>query len=588
MPRIAQEEIDALRNQADIVDVISHYIPVKRAGKSYKAVCPFHNDHDPSLTITPEKKIYKCFVCGNGGNVFTFVQNYERISFVESVERVAELSNFNLSVKPTEITVHKDPHKESLYKILNETIAFTTYQMSTSSTTSAKEYLLKRGLSDEIMKEFQIGYDPSEDSLSKFLSAKGYQDKDMISTNVSKLTSSGLKDVFANRITFPIHDANGNPIGFSARSMDPQNQSKYINTTETDIFHKGDIVYNLHRAKQEARHKGYIILCEGVTDVIAFYQAGIKNAVCTLGTACTQRQLELLKSCSAKLVFCYDGDHAGQNATYKASKLARSLGCDVSIVNNATGKDPDEILRAYGKEGLEKLSLQQISWMEFILNYYKNSTNLDNYEEKKEMIRKVKEEIDQLDDEMDRQYFTDKLSEITGLHVSYEKKVVKPVYEKQGRRLVIPDGTKKAEEMILSMMMTSLKASEKFEEELGYLLNDEDQTLAMMVVDANHTKGKTDPESLIDQTNDQKVKDLITKIITDDSYNEPYEEEKLEGAIRKIKIEVLQDEASQYKEQLTNALNGSSLELLMNKYNECLKEQRRLMNEENREENQNN
>lgn len=588
MPKIAQEEIDALRNQADIVDVISHYIPVKRAGKSYKAVCPFHNDHDPSLTITPEKKIYKCFVCGNGGNVFTFVQNYEKISFVESVERVAELSNYHLSIKPTETTQHKDPHKESLYKILNETIAFTTYQMSTSDGNVAKEYLTKRGLSEEIIKEFQIGYDPNDESLSKFLSAKGYVEKDMISTNVSKLTPSGLKDVFASRITFPIHDKNGNPIGFSARSMDPQNQSKYINTTETDVFHKGDIVYNLHRAKQEARHKGYIILCEGVTDVIAFYQAGIQNAVCTLGTACTQNQIELLKSCSAKLVFCYDGDNAGQNATYKAAKLARSLGCDVSIVHNTTGKDPDEILRAYGKEGLEKLSSQQISWMEFILNYYSNSTNLNSYEEKKELVTKVKAEIDQLDDEMERQYFIDKLNEITGLHVSYERKIVQPQYEKQGRKLIIPDGAKKAEEMILSMIMTSLKASEKFEEELGYLLNEEDQTLAMMILDSNHTKGKTDPIALMDETDDQVVKDLITKIITDDSYNQPYDEDKLNGAIRKIKIEVLQDEASQYKEQLTNALNGSSLELLMKKYNECLMEQRRLINEENREENKNN
>lgn len=587
MVMIAQEEIDALRNQADIVNVISHYIPVKRSGKNYKAVCPFHNDHDPSLTITPEKKIYKCFVCGNGGNVFTFVQNYEKISFPEAVEKVAELSNFHLSQNVTQTKTTQDPHKLNIYKVLNEAIAFTTYQMNTSVASNAKEYLNKRGITEEVIKEFQIGYDPS-DALSKFLKAKGYEEKDLISANLSRLSQSGLHDVFADRITFPIHDRNGNPIGFSARSIDPNNQSKYINTTETDVFVKGDIVYNLHRAKQEARHLGYIILCEGVTDVIAFYKAGIKNVVCTLGTACTERQLTLLKQASAKLVFCYDGDRAGQNATYKASKLARSLGCEVSIVINSTGKDPDEILRAYGNEGLENLIKQQTSYMEFVLNYYKNSTNMESYEDKKEMVRKVKDEINRLDDEMDRQYFTNELSKITGLNIQYEKKVIQPDYNRTTRKLVVPDGTKKAEEMILSMMFTSLKASEKFEEELGYLITDEYNTLALMILDDIHSEGKANPEVLIDKTEDQKIKDLITKIISDDSYNQPYEEVKMDGAVRKIKLEVLNDEAQSYKEQLTSALTGSALELLMKRYNECLIEQRRLINEENREENENN
>lgn len=575
-----QEEIDSLREQADIVDVISHYVQVHRSGKNYKAICPFHDDHDPSLSISAEKKIYKCFVCGNGGNVFTFVQNFENISFIEAVGKVAELTGFHLSEQAESFQKPKDPHKEKLYHVLNETIAYSMYQLDTQDASYAKEYLDKRGLDQEIRKTFQIGYIPSGDGLTRFLKAKGYEEKDMVSCNVSRINESGIHDVFSERITFPIHDQNGNPIGFSARSMDPQNPSKYINTNETDIFIKGDIVYNLHRAKSDARREGKIYLCEGVTDVIAFARAGIRNAVCTLGTACTDRQLNLLKRSATKIVFCYDGDRAGQNATYKAGKLARSLGCDVSIISNKTGKDPDEILKANGEEGLQELVKHEISWMEFVISYFKNSTNMDNYLEKKEMVEKVKSEIDALDDEMDRQYFSDQLSQLTGFHVEYRRRQQIPVKKEPVHHLIVPDGTKQAEEMILTMMMLSPSACEKFEEELGYLISSDGQDLAMMVIDDIHTYGKANPNRLIDMSEKQSVKDLISKIMTSDAYSRPYDESIFAGAMRKIKIEVLQDEANQYKEQLTHALNGSSLQLLMSKYNECLQEQRRLMNEE--------
>lgn len=581
MARYRQEEIDVLREQADIVDVISHYVQVHRSGKSYKAICPFHNDHDPSLTISPDKKIYKCFVCGNGGNVFTFVQNFDHVSFTEAVGKVAELTGFHLSEQIETFQKPKDPHAEQLHRILRETIAYSMYQLDTQDAVNAKEYLDARGLDQETRKTFQIGYIPGGDGLTKFLKAKGYEEKDMVSSNVSRINESGIHDVFSDRITFPIHDMNGNPIGFSARSMDPSNPSKYINTTETDIFIKGDIVYNLHRAKSEARRAGKIYLCEGVTDVIAFHRAGINNAVCTLGTACTDRQLNLLKRSSTKIIFCYDGDHAGQNATFKAAKLARGLGCDVSIILNKTGNDPDEILKAAGAEGLKELLKHEISWMEFVISYFQNSTNMENYLEKKEMVEKVKAEIDALDDEMDRQYFSEQLSKISGFHVEYKKKQQIPIKNEPVHHLIIPDGTKQAEELILTMMMISPSACEKFEEELGYLISEDGQSLAMMIIDAVHTYGKVSPDHLIDASEKQSIKDLISKIMTSDAYAKAYDEAIFTGAMRKIKIEVLQDEANQYKEQLTHALNGSSLQLLMSKYNECLQEQRRLMNEEN-------
>lgn len=585
MARIEQEEIDALRNQADIVNVISHYIKVERYGKSYKAICPFHNDHDPSLLITPEKKIYKCFVCGNGGNVFTFVQNYDKVSFVEAVAKVAELTGFHLSTNPTQTPITKDPHKEKYYQVLNEAIVYTTYQLDTDDSIHAKQYLEERGLDHNIRKVFQIGYDPSKDALTRYLLAKGYEEKDLVGVNVSRVNETGIQDVFRERITFPIHDMNGNPIGFSARSMNPENPSKYINTNETDIFIKGDIVYNLHRAKQEARRQKEIFLCEGVTDVIAFYKADIQNAVCTLGTACTQRQLSLLKKCAPKIVFCYDGDNAGQRATYKAAKLAQTLGIDVAIVQNKTGKDPDEIIRSSGKEGLQNLVQNQITWMEFVLEYYASNTNLQSYMDKKEMIQKLQEEYELLTDELDRKVFIERLSEITKLPIPYANEQRKPIVSEPIRKLVVPDGTKKAQEMILSMMMKSYKASEKFEEELGYLIGEDYNSLSMMIIDQYHQFGKINVGQLIDMSNRQETRDLITKIVSNEEYDLEYDAEKMQGAMRKIKIEVLSSTASQYKQQIQNAMNPESLTLLISKYNECLQEQRRLMNEENQQNN---
>ena len=287
MAYLSEDEINAVRAKADIVDVISHYLQVHKQGRMYKAVCPFHDDHDPSLNINPDMQIYKCFVCGAGGNVFSFVQRYEHVSFPEAVGKVADMIGFPLSSSPVKKKREVDPHRQKLYDALQETINYTMYELNSTDGAAARSYLKGRGMDDHTLERFQIGWNPEGDSLTRFLHAKHYEDQTLTAVNVSRITSQGMQDVFASRITFPIHDAYGNPVGFSARTMDPDNPAKYINTTQTEIYVKGQLVYNAHRAKEEARRAGRIYICEGVTDVIAFDRAGIANAVCTLGTACT-------------------------------------------------------------------------------------------------------------------------------------------------------------------------------------------------------------------------------------------------------------------------------------------------------------
>ncbi len=582
MVRISSEEINAIRARADITDIISHYIPVQRAGKEYRALCPFHSDHDPSMHISPDLQIYKCFVCGNGGNVFSFVKNFEKISFPEAVGKVAEMIGFPLSVQPEKIEKPKDPHKEQLYRVLNETINFTMYQLDTSDALQQVEYLNRRGLTEDVRKVFQIGYNPYGNVLTRFLKAKGYADKDLVSANVVRINDRGTFDVFEGRITFPIHDQNGNPIGFSARTLDPQNPSKYINTNETDVFIKGDIVYNYHRARNQARLDGKVYVCEGVTDVIAFYRAGITNAVCTLGTSCTNAQIQLLKHIASKIVFCYDGDHAGQAATFRASSMAFQAGCDVSVVLNTTGLDPDEMIQKNGPEALKKLVSQEISRMEFVLHYLSSETNMNSYLEKKKMADRAMEEIRKLHDDTERDYFIRQLNEMTGFSYTTQPVARKIETTVIPQSLKAPAGVQDAEDLILSMMLQSPKAVRQFEEELSYLLDPTQESLAMTIIDLSHRYGKITVNQVMDEVEDQHVKDLLSSLAFSEKKDIPYEYEVMAGAIRAIKIAVLRKTADDYKVEMAQALNENSRGLLISKYNDCLNQIRRLRDEESR------
>ncbi|MBP3398842.1 MAG: DNA primase, partial [Erysipelotrichaceae bacterium] len=522
MARISEETINDIRRHADIVDVISHYIPIQRKGRAVKAVCPFHDDHDPSLSIAEDKQSYKCFVCSAGGNVFGFVQNYEKIGFVESVYKVAELCNYPLELPKESFLPKVDSRKASLHKVMNEAIAFMKFQLMSVSAKSYYEYLIQRGITKEVIEKFEIGFNGPNDQLRTFLKAKGHEDSNMLACNLIQLSQSGLHDVFYNRITFPIHDSLGNPIGFTARTLE-KDAPKYINTNETELYVKGHVLYNYHRAKQPSRMAGRVIVTEGVMDVIAFSKAGIDNVTATLGTACTKEQIRLLMQCSKTICFCYDGDKAGQNATAKAAKLASSMGANVEIIDNQTRLDPDEIIEKYGKEALIKMTKKTMTLMEFMFEWLKKQYNLDNYSEKKQFALRVKEEIEQCQDDFDRQNFTHQLSLVTGFNLAQlAVDVTKPVKQepvknnRPQRRLSAPlDGKTKAERQILSQMLTSKHACEIFKSQLGFLLNDTSQKCAMIIVDAYRRSDVCEIAVLLDRAKEDEVKQLLVDVTSD-------------------------------------------------------------------------
>ncbi len=561
MARIPEEVIENIRTHVDIVDVVSHYLPLSRKGKSFKCVCPFHDDHDPSLSISQDKQIFHCFVCGTGGNAFTFVQKYENISYVEAVLKVADLANIEVEYKESLLPTKKvDPKMENYYKLLNTTIDYCAYELHAIEGKEIMQYLHSRGLSDAIIDKFQLGFHPKDNKLYRFLSAKKFDDKDMVALNVVNITSLGLKDVFSNRIMIPIHDSNGNPVGFSARRTVEDDSAKYINTSETELYVKGNLLYNYHRAKQHARRFGKIIVVEGAMDVLAFEKADIPYAVATLGTACTLQQLKLLRYLGVKVVLCYDGDKAGLDATYKFYIAATKEGLEVEIVDNKFNLDPDEIIETHGKEALVSMSNHTVSWIAFLLVYLQKKYDLNNYNEKKEYAQVIANEIAKLKNDFEKKNYYVRLSQITGFDMSVEERKQTArvnTYKEQPRRSPLRrpiDGSLNAQMQILSQMLSSKIACEYYRNELGFLMNEDCNALALYIVDFYRNNQQIEIAKLLDFINEEQVKALLLKIASWALAHHEYNEIVLKDAIAKIK-ECMLDEKIRLLLQKIEQLN---------------------------------
>ena len=299
--------VNEIRSKLDIVNVISSYISLEKKGRNYFGLCPFHDDHTPSLSVSPDKQIYKCFVCGESGNVFNFVMNYEHISFQEALQTLASQAGIDIKVN-----IKRDNRYDKFYNIMD--LANNYYQNNLSSTKGAKarKYLEDRKLTTETIKEFEIGLSlDKRDELTNLLISKGNSLEELNDIDLSNTNH----DTFINRIMFPLHNANGKVIGFSGRIYNGEDLNKYQNTKETVIFKKRENLFNYHRAKEEIRKSKSLIVMEGFMDVIRAHTVGIKNCIATMGTALAPEQLALIKKLSNNIYLCYDGDNAGKKAT---------------------------------------------------------------------------------------------------------------------------------------------------------------------------------------------------------------------------------------------------------------------------------
>lgn len=524
MPRLSSEKINEIRQSVDIVDVIGTYLPLEKKGRNYVAICPFHDDSHPSMSISPERQIFMCFVCHHGGNVFTFLKDYLKIPYIEAVKMVANIGNVDISKYNLESRVKPvDQKLEPLYRMHDEANKIYNHYLNTKLAIQAKEYLNNRKITDEIIETFEIGYAPNNHVLLKAFEKMNFNKVSMFESGLIIEASNGY-DRFTDRIMFPLHDASGRVVGFSGRIYkQSQNESKYMNSPESSIFIKGDTLYNYHRVGEEARQAGYIIITEGFMDVIALYKAGIKNAVAIMGTALTHGHLNLLKRLSKTVYLCLDGDQAGRNATIKSIDILLSAGFIVKVVDLPDKLDPDEILDKRGIEELNAVIKRPLSSLDFKMNYYYEMTNMDNYEDRKSYLETIAREISRLDDIIDQDHYIQQLEKKSGFPrniidqlinqntaVRIETAEPPKIPKFQNQRLL--DKYIRAERDLLYYMMNDKNVAMMYEAKAGFMFNDIYRIIASYIIDYYRQEVVLEVADLISSIEDENLVQNIIEI----------------------------------------------------------------------------
>ena len=483
MANISYEEILSIQRKANIVDIIRDYVPLIQRGKNYFGICPFHDDHNPSMSVSPEKGVYKCFVCGNAGNVFNFVMEYEKVSFYEAVKIVADKIGVSIDISTSK---KENTKKSPLYDIYNIAYKFYQNNLNTVYGKDAKKYLLNRKIDEDVIKNFNIGLSLSDSELCNALKAKGFKDDDIVSSGVAVQNGNNIYDIYKNRIMFPLYDLEGNVVGFSGRIYNQKSESKYINTKETEIFKKGELLYNYHIAKKEARKEKNIIVVEGFMDVIRLSTIGIVNVVATMGTAVTKYQLNLIQKLAPNISLMFDGDKAGEKATNAFIELANGNDSNIKVVRLEDNLDPDEYILTKGKDKMVYNLSHAQSVYDYKLSSYKENIDFNDSKEVSNYINVMIKEFEKIDDDIVREIEIKKLSEST--NVSYD--LIKSKLKEKEKNLIITHKPKnikinkyeKASKYILYRMINDNNMILYYFNNLSYLPNDTERKLASEIV----------------------------------------------------------------------------------------------------------
>ena len=459
MVRYSEELIEEIRNSNDIVDVISQYVILKRSGRNFFGLCPFHKEKSPSFSVSPDKQIFHCFGCGVGGNVIHFVSKIENLDFRETVELLANRANIQL---PTLDNSYQDNKKALLkskvYEINEITAKFYHENLYKPTSKAAQEYIKKRKLDNRTLKQFLIGYSGKFDELYKMLRQKGFTDEEILASSLVNRADNGrFIDRFRNRLMIPIQDATGKFIAFGGRVLD-DSKPKYINSPENIVYSKGRNLFGLNIAKKGDTKK--IIIVEGYMDAISLYQRGITNVVASLGTALTEQQGRLLRKSSEQVIIGYDADGAGQAATLRGMDILQNMGCDIRVLQIYGAKDPDEFVIKYGPDRFKKCVDSAISLVEFKVKVLKQNLNLENVNDKIKFLNEVAKIISKVDNSIEKEIYIDKISQEYGISkeaiygevnkLMYSKNSDKKVLEKAPvKSFLNNDNSKKIDEAII-------------------------------------------------------------------------------------------------------------------------------------------
>lgn len=536
MVRYSDELLDEIKSKNDIVDIVSQYVVLKRAGRNYMGLCPFHKEKSGSFCVSPDKQIFHCFGCGVGGNVFHFISKIENLNFKESVEMLANRAGVELPVSGNFEDDKLAKLKSRVYEVNKCAAEFYHENLYKPTAKPGQEYVKKRHLDNKTLKAFKIGYSGRFNELYTELKSKGFTEEEILASCLVNKNSDGkFIDRFRNRLMFPIFDTHERVIAFGGRVLD-DSKPKYINSPEDIVYSKGRHLFAFNIARKY--NSKTIIMVEGYMDAVSLHQRGIHNAVASLGTALTEAQGRLLRRSCEKVIIGYDADGAGQAATLRGLEILQNLGCDIRILQIEGAKDPDEFVVKYGPERFQMYVDKAISLVEFKVKMLKKSLDLDNVNDKIKFLNEVAKIVAKVENSMEREVYVDKISleykvskdaiyaEINKLlyansrtEQKLEKKVVpvKNVTVQQDEQPV-DEKTKRLESLVIYLL---INYPDKSFERLKKLINNnvikiERNKAIINKLYEEHEKGNINIENILDLFEDEITVNYLSGIMSSD------------------------------------------------------------------------
>ena len=575
MEKIPYDIILEIQKKVNIVDIISSYIPLQKKGKNYFAVCPFHDDHNPSLSVSYEKQIYTCFVCGKSGNVFNFIMDYEKISFIEAVLLIARKININLNIKNDYINQNITSKYDKYYKMFELAKKFYQNNLKSSYGKKASLYLEKRNITKDAIKQFEIGLSFDDNNLSKFLISKNYLKEELDNYGLSGIKDNFTYDLFRNRIMFPLNDKDGNTIGFSGRIYNDEDDSKYVNSKESNIFKKGKLLYNYDKVSDFVKESNFIIVVEGFMDVIRLYLNGIKNVVATMGTAITHEHALLIRRLSNNVYLCFDGDKAGEKATISALKEFEKIDINPKIIRLEDNLDPDDYIIKNGKDAFLNHIKNPMSSLNFKIDIDKRNTDFSDFKDISKYVNSIAIELSKIDDELVYELTIKKICKETNLDYDTIDGLIKKNFNnniKEKNIISIKNNKtyknkyEKAEEYLIYYMLRRSDVINLYKSKVSYLNNKILSKIADEILDfydknqyinvTSFTVYLKDDTNLINETLKIDSLELDENVSIDviDDYIKTIDEGILKKEIKKVKDLINNEENYQKRVKLLEKL----------------------------------
>ena len=594
MIQYTDELKEEIRSANDIVDVVSQYVTLKRSGRNFFGLCPFHKEKSPSFSVSPDRQYFHCFGCHKGGDVFTFISEIERISFKEALEFLAERARIELPVSQNSEFNKNQYLKDKMYKINAETAIFYHERLYKPLAKIAQEYVKQRKLDNKTLKAFKIGYSGEYNELYKNLKVKGFKDEEILATGlVNKNNNGEYIDRFRKRLMFPIMDVSGRVVAFGGRKLENNEKlAKYINSNENLIYSKKKHLFAMNLAKQSTSKK--IILVEGYMDAISLYQRGFDNVVASLGTALTEEQGRLLRKYCEQVILSYDSDGAGQEAIMRGLSILENQGCDARVLQMDGAKDPDEYVIKYGSGRFKLLIDNAISLVEFKIKMIKNKYNIENSSDKIRFLKEITKILSEVENKIEREIYIEKISENYNISKeaiyaevnkevydakSSEKILLRPIAKKEKQTEINPI-TIKRENMVIYLLINYFK--ESYEPIVTNISPDDfkleqNKFIFEKILNSTAEESEKIVQSLAN-IEDSEIQSHISEILVTDyeissvdkcieDVVNTYNKERLTNRKNEIvrQLENISDSTSEKKSELENELNNIIIELAKRK-----------------------